>query len=92
MDIEVVTLFPEMVEPAAGFGVTGRAIERGIWRLRSWNPRDHATDELSVRVQPTLLPEVNVLANVSGVFNAVSVTGDVVGTTLYIGRGAEYNF
>ena len=44
MDIEVVTLFPEMVEPAAGFGVTGRAIERGIWRLRCWNPRDHVAD------------------------------------------------
>jgi homoserine dehydrogenase len=25
---------------------------------------------------------------VSGVFNAISVTGDVVGTTVYIGRGA----
>jgi len=33
-----------MVEPAARFGVTGRAIERGIWRLRCWNPRDQATD------------------------------------------------
>jgi homoserine dehydrogenase len=50
--------------------------------------RDFKTNELSVRVQPTLLPEGNVLANVSGVFNAISVTGDVVGTTLYIGRGA----
>ena len=44
MDIELITLFPEMVEPAAGFGVTGRAIERGIWRLRCWNPRDQACD------------------------------------------------
>jgi tRNA (guanine37-N1)-methyltransferase len=44
MDVDVVTLFPEMVEHAARFGVTGRAIERGIWRLRCWNPRDHATD------------------------------------------------
>jgi tRNA (guanine37-N1)-methyltransferase len=44
MDFEVVTLFPEMVGHAAGFGVTGRAIERGIWRLRCWNPRDFATD------------------------------------------------
>ena len=34
------------------------------------------------------LPEGNVVARVSGVFNAISVTGDVVGTTLYIGRGA----
>lgn len=44
MDFEVVTLFPGMVEHASGFGVTGRAIERGIWRLRCWNPRDFATD------------------------------------------------
>jgi tRNA (guanine37-N1)-methyltransferase len=44
MDIDVVTLFPEMVEHAARFGVTGRAIERGLWRLRCRNPRDHATD------------------------------------------------
>ncbi len=28
------------------------------------------------------------LANVNGVFNGISVTGDVVGTTTYIGRGA----
>ena len=50
--------------------------------------RDFARNEISVRVHPTLLPEGNVVANVSGVFNAVSVTGDVVGTTFYSGRGA----
>ncbi|HEY1765917.1 MAG TPA: ACT domain-containing protein, partial [Opitutaceae bacterium] len=50
--------------------------------------RDFATDEIVVRVHPTLLPRETVLARVSGVFNAISVTGDVVGTTLYIGRGA----
>jgi homoserine dehydrogenase len=50
--------------------------------------RDFAHNELSVRVHPTLLPENHVVANVSGVFNAISVRGDVVGTTLYIGRGA----
>jgi len=50
--------------------------------------RDFASDEIVVRVHPTLLPENNVIARVSGVFNAISVTGDVVGTTLYIGRGA----
>jgi tRNA (guanine37-N1)-methyltransferase len=44
LEVEVITLFPEMVGHAARFGVTGRAIERGIWRLRCWNPRDHATD------------------------------------------------
>jgi homoserine dehydrogenase len=50
--------------------------------------RDFAADEIVVRVHPTLLPKGSVLARVSGVFNAISVTGDVVGTTLYIGRGA----
>jgi homoserine dehydrogenase len=50
--------------------------------------RDFASNELSVRVHPTLLPESHVVARVNGVFNAVSVQGDVAGTTLYIGRGA----
>jgi homoserine dehydrogenase len=50
--------------------------------------RDFRRDELSVRVHPTLLPAGNVIANVNGVFNAISVSGDVVGTTLYSGRGA----
>ena len=44
MRIDVVTLFPEMVEHAARFGVTGRARERGIWELATWNPRDFAED------------------------------------------------
>ena len=44
MRIDVVTLFPEMVAQAARVGVTGRARERGLWRLRLWNPRDFATD------------------------------------------------
>jgi tRNA (guanine37-N1)-methyltransferase len=42
--IDVVTLFPEMIVHAARFGVTGRALERGLWRLGVWNPRDFATD------------------------------------------------
>jgi homoserine dehydrogenase len=43
---------------------------------------------VEVRVHPTLIPEAHVLASVSGVFNAVLVRGDVVGDTLYYGRGA----
>ncbi len=43
---------------------------------------------VSVRVQPTLVPHRHMLASVSGVFNAVLVRGDVVGDTLYYGRGA----
>lgn len=44
--------------------------------------------EIEVRVHPTLIPEKHVLASVSGVFNAVAVKGDVVGDTLFYGRGA----
>jgi tRNA (guanine37-N1)-methyltransferase len=44
MRIEVVTLFPEMVHNAAQYGVTGRALERGLWSLACRNPRDYADD------------------------------------------------
>ena len=43
---------------------------------------------IEVRVHPTLIPKTHVLASVSGVFNAVAVRGDVVGETLFYGRGA----
>ncbi len=63
---------------ALGFGI----------KLLAIITRDFEKNEIVVRVHPTLLPEDSVLARVSGVFNAISVTGDVVGTTVYIGRGA----
>lgn len=44
MRIEVVTLLPDMVANAARYGVTGRALERGLWSLACRNPRDFATD------------------------------------------------
>ncbi|HQU14715.1 MAG: tRNA (guanosine(37)-N1)-methyltransferase TrmD [Chromatiales bacterium 21-64-14] len=44
MRIDVVTLFPEMVEAGTGCGITGRARERGLLELRVWNPRSYATD------------------------------------------------
>ena len=43
---------------------------------------------VEVRVHPTLIPHNHVLANVNGVFNAVVVRGDVVGDTMFYGRGA----
>jgi homoserine dehydrogenase len=39
-------------------------------------------------VYPTLIPNSHVLASVNGVFNACFVRGDVVGDTLFYGRGA----
>ena len=44
MRIELVTLFPELVDSVARWGVTGRARERGLWTLDIVNPRDFATD------------------------------------------------
>jgi homoserine dehydrogenase len=50
--------------------------------------RNFETNELSVSVRPTLLPDRLAMANVNDVYNGICVVGDVVGTTLYIGRGA----
>lgn len=44
MRIDVVTLFPEMVMLLSRFGITGRAIERGLLELVAWNPRDATHD------------------------------------------------
>lgn len=50
-----------------------------------------AGTRISVSVSPTLVPNTHVMASVAGVFNAVYVRGDVVGDTLYYGRGAGRN-
>ena len=41
---DVVTLFPEMFSAVARSGITGRALEAGLWQLATWNPRDFTTD------------------------------------------------
>src|SRR5436190_2513587 len=43
---------------------------------------------VQVTVYPALVPNSHVLASVNHVFNAIYVRGDVVGDTLYYGRGA----
>jgi len=44
--------------------------------------------QVQVSVYPTLIPNSHVLASVNNVFNAVFVRGDIVGDTLFYGRGA----
>ena len=44
MHFGVVSLFPEMVQCIADFGVVGRAIDRQQVTLSTTNPRDHASD------------------------------------------------
>lgn len=41
---DVITLFPEMFAALRQFGVTRRAIERELWSLDCWNPRDFTAD------------------------------------------------
>jgi homoserine dehydrogenase len=50
--------------------------------------RDFDANKLSVRLHPALIAKSEVIAGVDEVYNGVSVTGDVVGTTVLIGRGA----
>jgi len=44
MKIQVVTLFPEMIAGALGFGVVGRAVERGLLSVGTEDPRTHTSD------------------------------------------------
>ena len=43
---------------------------------------------IEVRVHPVFIPEDSFLAKVNGVYNAVQVEGDLVGTVLFFGEGA----
>lgn len=47
-----------------------------------------AKSPIQVSVYPALVPNAHVLANVNYAFNAIFVRGDIVGDTLYYGRGA----
>ncbi len=49
----------------------------------------HRKDEgVDVRVHPTMIPADHQLAKVNGVYNAIYVTGDFVGETMFFGEGA----
>ena len=44
MQMQVVTIFPEMVRTIEQFGVVGRAVERELITLDCQNPRDFTLD------------------------------------------------
>ena len=44
MRIDVITLFPELVEQVISCGVVGRAAEQRLLELHCWNPRDYTRD------------------------------------------------
>ena len=51
-------------------------------------PGPDGEEQIEARVHPTLIPETSLLASVDGAMNAVAVTGDAVGPTLFYGAGA----
>ncbi len=44
MRFDVVTLFPQMFAAVTESGITSRALQAGLWQLKTWNPRDFTTD------------------------------------------------
>ena len=49
--------------------------------------RNHG-DHVEARVHPTMVPQSSMLASINGSFNAIQITGDTVGDTLFYGHGA----
>ncbi len=43
-EIDVITLFPEMLDAITKYGITSRASKNEIFRLHTWNPRNFAKD------------------------------------------------
>src|SRR5271156_3987052 len=44
MRIAVVSLFPQMIREALAVGVVGRALERGVFKVEYFDPRDYTAD------------------------------------------------
>lgn len=50
--------------------------------------RDPSDGRVEARVHPTLVSNTSLLAHVSGVYNGIMTVGDLVGRTMFYGRGA----
>ena len=44
MRFDVVTLFAPVFAAVTEHGITSRALQAGLWQLKTWNPRDFAAD------------------------------------------------
>ena len=43
-NFDVITLFPQMFDALSQYGITARALEKGLYSMTLWNPRDFTTD------------------------------------------------
>jgi homoserine dehydrogenase len=62
--------------------------ERLGYRIKLLGITRRREQGIELRVHPALVPAERLLANVEGAMNAVLVSGDAVGPTLYYGQGA----
>ena len=75
-------------------GITGVAGEDVVnagelgYRIKLLAIAKASDGSLEARVHPTMIPADSPMAAVSGVFNAVFITGDNVGNLMFYGRGA----
>lgn len=72
-------------------GLSHREIEYAAelgYRIKLLAVIRQVNGEIEMRVEPSFVPEKHLLASVNDSFNAVFVEGDIVGSTLYYGRGA----
>jgi homoserine dehydrogenase len=58
------------------------------YRIKLLAISKHRGDAVEARVHPTMIPFGNLLSNVNGTLNAVTVSGDASGDILLYGRGA----
>jgi homoserine dehydrogenase len=58
------------------------------YKVKSLAIAKQQNGEMEVRVHPTLIPRGNLLYSVDGVYNAITLIGDMVGANTFIGRGA----
>jgi homoserine dehydrogenase len=72
-------------------GLSHREIEYAAelgYRIKLLAVIRNVNGEVEMRVEPSFVPKKHLLASVNDSFNAVFIEGDVVGDTLYYGRGA----
>jgi homoserine dehydrogenase len=58
------------------------------YRIKLLAISKHRGDAVEARVHPTMIPFANMLSNVNGTLNAITVTGDATGDIMLYGRGA----
>ncbi|MEE9493576.1 MAG: tRNA (guanosine(37)-N1)-methyltransferase TrmD [Gammaproteobacteria bacterium] len=84
MRIDVVTLFPELIQGLCETGITGRAFNTGIFALQTWNPRQYTqdktgrVDDRSYGGGPGMVMQVQPLADTLAACKAEGATGPVV--------------